>query len=64
LVTRKRFRLVALKLNRDLATMKELFEAGKVVPVIDGPYPLREVPQAFRYFGAGRHRGKVVISIE
>jgi NADPH:quinone reductase-like Zn-dependent oxidoreductase len=43
--------------------MKELFEAGKVVPIIDGPYPLSEVPEAFRHFGAGRHKGKVVITV-
>jgi NADPH:quinone reductase-like Zn-dependent oxidoreductase len=44
--------------------MKELFEAGKVVPVIDGPYKLSEVPKAFRHFGEGRHKGKVVITVE
>jgi NADPH:quinone reductase-like Zn-dependent oxidoreductase len=57
-------RLVALKLNKDLAHMKELFEAGKVVPVIDGPYKLGELAKAFRHFGEGRHKGKVVITLE
>jgi NADPH:quinone reductase-like Zn-dependent oxidoreductase len=60
----KKFRLLALKPNKGLAHMTELFEAGKVVPVIDGPYKLSEVPDAFRYFGKGRHRGKVVIALE
>lgn len=60
---RKRVRIVQLKLNRDLELMKELFEAGKVVPVIDGPYPLEELPQAFRRFGEGRHLGKIVMTI-
>jgi NADPH:quinone reductase-like Zn-dependent oxidoreductase len=64
LTTHKRIRIVALKPNKDLAYMKELFEAGKVVPVIDGPYQLKEVPEAFRLFGAGRHKGKVVITVE
>lgn len=59
----KNIRIVALKPNKDLAYMKELFEAGKVVPVIDGPYALSEVPQALRYFEEGRHRGKVVITM-
>ena len=53
---------MSLKPNKDLAYMKELFEAGKVMPVIDGPYKLSEVPEAFRRFGAGRHKGKVVIT--
>jgi NADPH:quinone reductase-like Zn-dependent oxidoreductase len=61
---RKNIRIVILKPNKDLAYMKELFEAGKVVPVIDGPYKLSEVPKAFRHFGEGRHKGKVVITLE
>lgn len=64
LTTRKRVRVVSLKLNKDLVYMNELFEAGNVVPVIDGPYRLSEVPEAFRYFGEGRHAGKVVIMVE
>jgi NADPH:quinone reductase-like Zn-dependent oxidoreductase len=44
--------------------MNELFEAGKVKPVIDGPYKLEEVPKAFRHFGEGAHKGKVVITVE
>ena len=61
---KKHIRILILKTNKGLAEMKELFEAGKVVPVIDGPYELSEVPQAFRHFGAGRHKGKVVIVLE
>ena len=64
LTTRKRIRLLALKPNKDLVYMRELFEAGKVVPVIDGSYGLADVPEAFRYFGTGRHRGKIVVTVE
>lgn len=63
MTTGKRVRLLVLKPNEGLADMKELFESGKVVPVIDGPYELSEVPRAFRHFGEGRHRGKVVITM-
>ena len=42
----------------------ELFEAGKVVPVIDRRYPLSEVPEALRYLEEGHARGKVVITVE
>jgi NADPH:quinone reductase-like Zn-dependent oxidoreductase len=48
--------------QEDLGFVKELFEAGKVVPVIDRCYPLGEVAEALRYYGQGRSRGKVVIS--
>ena len=60
----KSVRIVVLKANKDLAYMTELVEAGKVAPVIDGPYTLSEVPDGFRRFGAGRHKGKVVFAIE
>jgi NADPH:quinone reductase-like Zn-dependent oxidoreductase len=63
MIQKKRLGIVVLKPNKDLGYMKELFEAGKVVPIIDGPYPLSEVPEAFRHFGAGRHKGKVVITV-
>jgi NADPH:quinone reductase-like Zn-dependent oxidoreductase len=50
--------------KKDLNFMNELFEAGKVVPVIDRRYPLSEVPEALRYFGEGHVQGKLVITLE
>ena len=44
-------------------TMKELLEAGKVVPVIDKRFPLSEVAAGMRWLGNGRHHGKVVITM-
>ena len=49
---------------KDLVYMKELIEAGKVVPVIDRRYPLSEVPHALRYLEEGQALGKVVIIVE
>jgi NADPH:quinone reductase-like Zn-dependent oxidoreductase len=49
---------------KDLVFMKELLEAGKVVPVIDRRYPLSEVAEALRYYGEGHPSGKVVITAE
>jgi NADPH:quinone reductase-like Zn-dependent oxidoreductase len=59
----KRMRVLALKQNKDMAVLNELFEAGKVVSVIDKSYSLTEVPEALRYFGDGHARGKIVITI-
>ena len=64
MISKKKIGIVALKPNKDLAYMNELFEAGKVKPVIDGPYKLDEVPKVFRLFGEGAHKGKVVITVE
>jgi len=60
----KKMGTVGAKPNEGLDFMIELFEAGKVKPVIDRCYPLSEVPEAFRYFGEGHAKGKVVITME
>jgi NADPH:quinone reductase-like Zn-dependent oxidoreductase len=60
----KNINVLAVQPNRkDLVFMAELCEAGKIVPVIDRRYPLSEVPEALRYVGERRARGKVVITI-
>jgi len=54
-----------MKSNRDdLIFVKELIEAGKVKSVIDRSFPLSETAEALRYYGEGRSRGKVVITVE
>jgi NADPH:quinone reductase-like Zn-dependent oxidoreductase len=61
--TKKKFQLVILKPNKDLAYINELFETGRIKPVIDKEYPLGELASAFHYFGAGHHKGKVVVTV-
>ena len=51
-------------IQKDLVFLKELLEAGKVVPVIDRRYPLSEAAEAIRYYGEGHSQGKVVITVE
>ena len=63
MIHKKHIRLVALKQNKDLQYMNELFEAGKVKPVIDGPYKLDEIQKAFRIFDKADHKGKLVITM-
>ena len=50
--------------QKDLVSLRELLEAGKVTPVIDRRYSLREVPEAIRYLEAKHARGKVVITVD
>jgi NADPH:quinone reductase-like Zn-dependent oxidoreductase len=62
--SRQRLRsLVSKERSEDLLVLKELIEAGKVMPVIDRTYPLREAPEAIRYLEEGHARGKVVIRV-
>jgi NADPH:quinone reductase-like Zn-dependent oxidoreductase len=52
------------QLNKeDLDVLRDLLEAGKVKPVIESRYELRDVPEALRYVGAGHAKGKVVITV-
>ena len=60
----KKIRILAVQPNlEDMVYITELYEAGKVVPVIDRRYPLSEVAEALRYLGEGHARGKVVITV-
>ena len=43
---------------QNLVFMKEPFEAGKVVPVIDGCYPLSKAAEALWYFEKNRLKVK------
>ena len=50
--------------QKDLIFMKELVESGKIIPVIDGCYPLAKVAEAFWYFEKEHAQGKVIITVE
>ncbi|MGY0236732.1 NAD(P)-dependent alcohol dehydrogenase [Longispora urticae] len=59
-------RLVGMlaKVNHvDLECLRDLIEAGRVAPVIERTYPLREAAEAVRYVAAGHTRGKVVLTV-
>jgi NADPH:quinone reductase-like Zn-dependent oxidoreductase len=54
---------VAATNTETLLELNELIEAGKVTPVIDRMYPLRDTAGAFAYLDRGHARGKVVIDV-
>jgi NADPH:quinone reductase-like Zn-dependent oxidoreductase len=56
-------RFIVAQKHDDLLALKELIEAGKVMPVIDRTYPLSETAAAMDYVGTGHARGKVVINV-
>ncbi|XZO04126.1 MAG: NAD(P)-dependent alcohol dehydrogenase [Microcoleus sp.] len=62
--SRQKVKSLAAKPNQaDLATLRELMVAGKIVPWIDRRYNLSEVPAAIRHLEQRQVLGKVVISI-
>jgi NADPH:quinone reductase-like Zn-dependent oxidoreductase len=50
--------------QQDLVFLKDLLGTGKVAPLIDRRYPLRDAAQALRYLEEGHAQGKVVITVE
>jgi NADPH:quinone reductase-like Zn-dependent oxidoreductase len=62
----QKFSMLMADVNQtsDLDTLRDLMQAGKVTPVIDRQYPLKETPAAMRYLEQGHARGKVIVSLE
>jgi NADPH:quinone reductase-like Zn-dependent oxidoreductase len=50
--------------HKDLVFLKELMEAGKLVPVIDRRYPLSQAADTIRYLEKGHAQGKIVLTVE
>jgi len=49
--------------HRDFATVMNLIFAGKLQPVIDQEYPLREAAEAQKRLESGRQMGKIVLAV-
>jgi NADPH:quinone reductase-like Zn-dependent oxidoreductase len=61
----KQIRLMgrAKVIQEDMVFLAELLEEGRIVPVIDRSYPLREIAEAMRYVKDTHARGKVIITM-
>lgn len=59
--SRKQMGVVMYKPMVGLDFLLELIENDRLRPVIDRRYPLTEIADAFRYYGDGNARGKVII---
>ncbi|MBI5054374.1 MAG: NAD(P)-dependent alcohol dehydrogenase [Chloroflexi bacterium] len=58
------FQGIATTPKKDLLALKELLEAGKIVPVIEKCYPLSETAKAIRHLVEEHARGKVIITVK
>lgn len=64
MVSSKKTRFFIARMNqKDLIFLKDLLEAGKVVPIIDRRYPLSDTAEAVRYLEEGHAQGKIVITV-
>jgi len=64
-VSGKKIGFLAIPQNRkDLIAITALCESGQITPIIDKQYRLSDVPEAMRYVGEGRAKGKVVITVD
>jgi NADPH:quinone reductase-like Zn-dependent oxidoreductase len=68
LISRKEGKKIGVLMHKpnpaDLSVLNNLFEEGKVKPVIDRSFPLSETAAAIRYLGEGHVLGKVIITIK
>jgi NADPH:quinone reductase-like Zn-dependent oxidoreductase len=64
MIGRKKLVIIMHKPNKNLKTLIEFFQSGKIKPVIDQCFYLSETADAFRYFGEGCFVGKIVIVID
>jgi NADPH:quinone reductase-like Zn-dependent oxidoreductase len=55
--------LLARSAHADLMALKQLVDAGKLVPAIERRYPLERAGEAVRCLGARGVRGKLVITV-
>lgn len=63
-IRNRNVRVLVVRRNRpDLVHVTELCQAGKLLPIIDGVYPLSEAPEALRRVGSGEVNGKAVITL-
>ncbi|NJR37801.1 MAG: NAD(P)-dependent alcohol dehydrogenase [Leptolyngbyaceae cyanobacterium CSU_1_4] len=61
---RRKVKCLVSKPNQtDLATLRDLLEAGKIIPLIQQRYDLSEVPEAIRHLEQRRVVGKVAIRV-
>ncbi|WP_241974592.1 NAD(P)-dependent alcohol dehydrogenase [Cryobacterium mannosilyticum] len=49
--------------RENLDLLRTLIESGKVTPVVDRSYPLRDVPEAIRHFAEVHARGKIAVTL-
>ncbi len=55
--------IVVHRPNKDLDLILNLIKTGKIKTAIDRSYNLENIQEAFKYYGSGKHKGKIVIVV-
>ncbi len=63
LFTSKKMGILGHQPNKDLSYIIGLIEKEELKPVIDSVFSLEQTPEAFKHFGEGHVKGKVVIKV-
>jgi NADPH:quinone reductase-like Zn-dependent oxidoreductase len=63
-ISQKMGMMMADPSQKDLTTLADMMQSGKLKPVIDRTYKLDQGPEAIRYLEEGHARGKVIITVE
>ena len=63
LFSTKKLEILSLKPNEGLDYICECYEKQQIKCLIDGPYPLESGAKMLQYFGEGKHKGKVVLTV-
>ncbi len=62
--TKHKTKFYIAQFNRpDLATMRDMMEAGDFVPMLEKTYPFEQLPQAMAKLGEGHVRGKLAVTV-
>lgn len=56
--------ILAHKPNKDIKFLIDLLESKRIKPIIDKIYSFEQLPDALNYLGAGKVKGKVVVSMD
>lgn len=64
MVTNKKLGILGHQPNKGLDHLIELYNKKELEPIIDSIFPLAETAEAFRHFGEGHVKGKVIVKVD